>query len=51
MAMLVCDKALQSVDQVNALKHKNFLPTNDPMPISGGAEQRGQEGGLTRRFQ
>jgi hypothetical protein len=47
----VVAKMVLSVDQVNALKHKNFLPTNDPMPISGGAAQRGQQGGLTRRFQ
>jgi hypothetical protein len=44
----VVAKTVLSVDQVNALKHKNFLPTNDPMLISGGAAQRGQEGGLNK---
>jgi hypothetical protein len=36
-----------SVDRVNALKHKNFLPTMIPLPIGGGAAQRGQQGGFT----
>ncbi len=42
----VAAKTVLSVDQVNALKHKNFLPTNDP----DGNKRRKPTAGATRRF-
>ncbi len=42
----VAAKTVLSVDQVNALKHKNFLPTNDP----DANKRRSRTAWATRRF-
>ena len=42
----VAAKTVLSVDQVNALKHKNFLPTNDP----DANKRRSREAWATKRF-
>ena len=42
----VAAKTVLSVDQVNALKHKNFLPTNDP----DANKRRSRTAWATRQF-